>query len=224
MKLWQPLRIRFPLLPVSANKPRLLVYVAGPFSGKGSTKEEKRANTERNIARAVQLGIKVAKLGACPVVPHANTAHPDYEDVQPYAFWIEATAEQLRRCDAVIFTEDWEESSGARGENELAIAEMIPRFFHLSDLAAFLNQDDLAALGVNWAHPHGPLPTDRADVDPDWLPTPVPSKTESEVDWQIAREARARRVSPAFSSRLDTGRTSSAQPNIAGRLRPNTGN
>jgi len=111
-----------------------LVYVAGPFSAKV------RTGVEENIGRATRLGLEVAKLGACPMIPHANTQHPDFEHVQPYQFWIDATAEQLRRCDAVIFTDDWERSSGARSENELAIAHEIPRFFHLADLAGWLEQ------------------------------------------------------------------------------------
>jgi hypothetical protein len=119
--------------------PRILVYIAGPFSGKGETREQQRADTEAKIARAVQLGIKVAKLGAYPIIPHANTAHPEFEDVQPYQFWIDATGELLVRCNAVLFTDDWQESSGARGENEIAINAEIPRFFHLSDLACWLS-------------------------------------------------------------------------------------
>lgn len=233
------------------------MYIAGPFSPTATQKLQlelvseqdrpaaRREFVERNIARAVQLGIKVAKLGACPIVPHANTAHPEYEEVQPYTFWIEATGEQLRRCDAVLFTEDWESSSGARNENEIAIDEAIPRFFHLSDLAAFLNHEDLTRLGLNWAQPSGSLPTDP--VDPTWLPTPPPEArqhgslcgcgpclgyppgwrpspapqrvTESEADWNRAKEAdaqaRQRRLSPSFSSRPLPLQT---------KYRPNTGN
>lgn len=123
------------------NHAKTLVYVAGPFSGKGATRAEQRADTELKIQRAVALGIKVAKLGAYPVIPHANTAHPEFEEVQPYQFWIDGTGELLLRCNAVLFTEDWETSSGARGENELAINAGIPRFFHLSDLACWLSPE-----------------------------------------------------------------------------------
>ncbi len=112
-----------------------LVYVAGPFSAKD------RAGVEASIARAVELGLKVARLGACPIIPHANTSHPDFEALQPYTFWLDATAEQLRRCDAVIFTDDWERSSGARSENKVAINAGIPRFFHLDDLAEWLKRN-----------------------------------------------------------------------------------
>jgi len=133
------------------NHAKTLVYIAGPFSGKGATREEQRADTEKKIARAVAravaLGLKVAKLGAYPVIPHANAAHPEFEDVQPYRFWIDGTGELLLRCNAVLFTDDWADSSGARGENELAINAGIPRFFHLSDLACWLSPELSALTG-----------------------------------------------------------------------------
>ncbi len=132
-----------------------LVYVAGPFSptraqkaclleasgGDKLCRAAHRACVEENIANAVQLGLKVTELGACPWIPHANTAHPDFESIQDYHFWIAATAEQLRRCDAVIFTDDYKQSSGAQGENQIAIENAIPRFFNLADLATWLRSD-----------------------------------------------------------------------------------
>lgn len=111
-----------------------LVYIAGPFSGKD------RNEVHANIHRAELLGLKVAELGAYPIIPHANTSLPAFEAVQPYTFWIEATGELLERCDAVLFTDDWERSSGARGENKLAINAGLPRFFHLADLAEWLRK------------------------------------------------------------------------------------
>jgi hypothetical protein len=87
-----------------------LCYVAGPFSA--ST----RAGVDQNIRRAVDLGVEVAKLGAYPVIPHANTADPRFEHVQPYEFWIDATMAMLRPCEALITVAGWEASSGARGE------------------------------------------------------------------------------------------------------------
>lgn len=82
-----------------------LVYIAGPFSA------PTREGVEANIAAAVQVGLEVAALGACPVVPHSNTAHPKFELLQGYEFWIAATAKLLTRCDALITTSNWERSS-----------------------------------------------------------------------------------------------------------------
>jgi hypothetical protein len=67
-----------------------LVYIAGPFSA------PTREGVEANIAAAVQVGLDVAALGACPVVPHSNTAHPEFELLQGYEFWIAATKRKCR--------------------------------------------------------------------------------------------------------------------------------
>lgn len=110
-----------------------LVYVAGAFSA--ST----RAGVEQNIAHAEEWGIRVAQIGAMPIVPHANTSHRDYELIQPYPFWIEGTKELLRRCDAVLLIPGWEKSSGARGEREEALRLVIPVFEELSLLRMWLD-------------------------------------------------------------------------------------
>ncbi len=89
-----------------------LVYVAGPFSA------PTRDGVERNIAKAVARGLEVAACGAFPVVPHANTSHPEYEALQPYDFWIKGTLLLLSRCHALMTVDGWEQSSGARKEVE----------------------------------------------------------------------------------------------------------
>lgn len=109
-----------------------LVYIAGPYSAKT------RAGVEANIARAVALGIQVARLGAMPVIPHANTAHPDFEAVQPYQFWIKGTMRLLHVSDAVILTDDWETSGGARGEEAEARELCKPVFKTVQELAVWL--------------------------------------------------------------------------------------
>jgi hypothetical protein len=48
-------------------------YIAGPFSSKT------REGVEANILKATLAGIDVTKLGVFPVIPHANTAHPEFE-------------------------------------------------------------------------------------------------------------------------------------------------
>lgn len=54
----------------------MMVYIAGPFSAKT------RDGVDLNIRRAVDLGLSVAAAGAFPVIPHSNTAHPDFEKLQ----------------------------------------------------------------------------------------------------------------------------------------------
>jgi hypothetical protein len=144
------------------RSPETQVYVAGPFSptteqkavrlqvvsyqsaeGLGCPAEEDavwhRRCVEENILNAKRFGVKVAKLGVAPVIPHANTDHPEFEKAQPYQFWIAATAEQLRRCDAIIMLPKWEQSSGARGEHALALERGMPVFYSLAELAKALS-------------------------------------------------------------------------------------
>lgn len=111
----------------------VLVYIAGPFSGAD------RTIVEANIRRAALRGLEVAKLGACPIVPHSNTSLPEYEHVQPYQFWITATLEMLRRCDALLTVPGWELSSGARGEVVHMIGRGKPIFHDLISLGDWLN-------------------------------------------------------------------------------------
>jgi hypothetical protein len=127
-----------------------LVYCAGPFSA------PTREGVEANIRKMSELGVEVAKLGACPWIPHANTALPEFEHVQPYTFWIAATLEQLRRCDAVIMSEDWKQSSGARGEHADAFARGQPIFYSLDELKAWLARrslPDVCAIAPGWNEP-----------------------------------------------------------------------
>lgn len=112
-------------LAPSGPKPQALpplVYVAGPFSA------PTRAGVEHNISVAAWWGVRLARSGAFPVVPHSNTSHPGYERAQGYEFWIAGTARLLCSCDAVFLLPEWRNSSGARGEEALAREFGLPVF------------------------------------------------------------------------------------------------
>ncbi len=110
----------------------ILVYVAGPFTaGHGRT-------VAQNVYAAELCGLEVARLGAMPVIPHANTSFPDFERVQPYQFWIDGTMALLRVCRAVYLVPTWRESSGARGEVADADARGIPVFDQKTQLECWL--------------------------------------------------------------------------------------
>ena len=51
----------------------LLIYVAGPYRAPTAWQRE------QNIHRAREVGVMLARAGAYPVIPHANTAHLDGE-------------------------------------------------------------------------------------------------------------------------------------------------
>lgn len=106
----------------------VVVYIAGPFRGPTAW------HVAENVRAAERAGHDVAHLGAMPLIPHANTAH--FDGLLDGAFWIAGTAELLRRCDAILMLPTWRESSGARGEHEIAKAERIPIFYSVDELRA----------------------------------------------------------------------------------------
>lgn len=139
-----------------------LVYVSGRFTATD------RAGVQRNIAEAVAVGLDVARVGAMPVIPHANTAHPNFESLQPYTFWIEGTLELLRRCDGIIMVPGWEASKGACGE--LAEAQRL-------GLAVFMRVEELEERIGNKSRPFGDVPRD--DDRPTDRAPPLASESQS---------------------------------------------
>ena len=106
-----------------------LIYVAGPF--RAST----RWGVELNIRRAEALALEVWRLGAVGVCVHSMCRYFEgaADDV-----WLAGDLELLRRCDAVLVTDDWERSTGAIAEVKFARDNQIPVFFNLSRLHQWL--------------------------------------------------------------------------------------
>jgi len=107
-----------------------LIYIAGPYRGSCGWE------IECNIQAARALGAKVVHAGAYPVIPHSNTSH--FDGLATDKFWLAATLELLRRCDGVLFTEDWERSSGARAEHLEAKRLGLPCWHDMHELRGWL--------------------------------------------------------------------------------------
>ena len=97
---------------------------------------------EQNIQAARQLGAEVARRGAYPVIPHANTAH--FDGLQDDEFWLNGTLELLRRCDAVMLVPGWRGSSGTCGEVEEAHRLGLPVFESIGELRCWLERTEAA--------------------------------------------------------------------------------
>lgn len=97
-----------------------VVYVAGPFRAKTPW------GIEQNIREAETLALEVARIGAVPLCPH--TMYRFYQESLPDEFWLEATLELLRRCDAIVLSPRWRESTGSKGEREEALRLGLPVF------------------------------------------------------------------------------------------------
>jgi hypothetical protein len=107
-----------------------VIYCAGKFRGPNGWA------VAENIRAAERLGFEVAQLGAAPLIPHANTA--SFDRTLDDKFWIDATLELLRRCDAIILVPGWEHSVGACGEKTEAERLGLPVFFAVGELREWL--------------------------------------------------------------------------------------
>ena len=112
-----------------------LVYIAGKYTAK--TYSEIENNIKKAEAKAVELIAKRGLEGYYPITPHLNTAHFEiYEPALPidYNYWIGGTAELLKRCDCILMMDGWEDSSGARGEKELAEKLSMPIYYSVEEI------------------------------------------------------------------------------------------
>src|SRR4051794_53627 len=95
-----------------------LIYLAGPYRAPSLWA------LVQNIQRAEALALQVWREGAACICPHKNTAL--FDGAAPDEVWLQGDLEMLRRCDAVICTEDWRTSAGASAEVEVAKRIGIP--------------------------------------------------------------------------------------------------
>lgn len=86
------------------------VYIAGPYRGPS------RAAIELNIQVARKVGLLASIKGWAAVIPHSNTGHLDDSCSLPEQYWLDATMELMRRCDAVVLCQGWQHSSGTLAE------------------------------------------------------------------------------------------------------------
>ena len=89
-----------------------VIYVAGPYRAKTEW------GLEENLRHAEDAALRLWQEGWCVLCPHKNTAH--FGGVCSDDVWIAGTLELLSRCDAIYMLDDWEKSTGAKGELELA--------------------------------------------------------------------------------------------------------
>lgn len=102
------------------------IYVAGPY--RAPTVEGVNANIEAASAFASLLTSLTWQYGVVYVVPHLLTHGID--GVQPDEYWLAATMEVLRRCDAIVMASGFERSKGSMAE--LAEAQRLGKrvFYH----------------------------------------------------------------------------------------------
>ena len=98
----------------------MLVYTAGPY---GADTTEQR---DTNILTAREVSQELWEMGHTAICPHMNTALMEETSKFDNSDFYMGDLEILLRCDAIVMLPDWEESSGAIGENSFALGEGIP--------------------------------------------------------------------------------------------------
>lgn len=129
---------RMVLEHVTGVKRQPVVYVAGPFRAASAyvAGGQDMFRVQENIMRAMALSVEAWRLGAVALCPHANTMF--FTGAADDRVWLDGDLELLRRSDAVLLTDNWQTSSGARHEVDVARAAGIPVFETLDALRAFL--------------------------------------------------------------------------------------
>jgi hypothetical protein len=110
-----------------------MVYIAGPYQGVDEWQ------THMNIENARRFGADVARLGANPFVPHANTAHYTFLGRQ---WWLDCDLQWLSCCDAMFVMPNYETSAGTLREIQYADQWRIPVFYSLVSLTHWLTEQE----------------------------------------------------------------------------------
>jgi hypothetical protein len=97
-----------------------IVYIAGKFRAPTA------AGLAANVREAKHWGLRVAELGAMPLIPHANTG--SFYGLLTEQFWLDGTLSQLAKCDAALFIPGWIDSQGACAEHSFCERYAIPLF------------------------------------------------------------------------------------------------
>lgn len=118
------------------------VYVAGSFTS------DNPLIINNNVARASAVGDLVCQAGCVPIVPH-ETGHRRAQIQTNYKWWIEATLQAMRACDAVVVVPEYKESKGTIGEIAEAVRLGIP-VFHVIGYPDPLDPFVLPGAFIDW--------------------------------------------------------------------------
>lgn len=112
-----------------------VIYIAGPFRGPNHWA------VEQNIRRAETLALEAWRLGCAVICPHTNTRF--FDGAADDKIWLDGDIEIMLRCDAVLLTDNWQQSSGAKAEVAVARDAKIPVLLSLQELQSWLLGDAL---------------------------------------------------------------------------------
>ncbi len=119
-----------------------LVYVSGPYRN-GTV-----SGIVANIRRAEAVAVEVWRAGAACICPHLNTALLD--GLCPDNVWLDGDLEMVRRCDAILMVDGWENSVGATAERKRALELSIPVFYNLSEFRDWMENSENESGANSW--------------------------------------------------------------------------
>ena len=106
----------------------LLIYVAGAYSA--DTPE----GIQENVDRAVVAGKALLKKGHYVIVPHAMTHKWDLDTDLTWDCFMDNCITLLRKSDAILMLEDWQDSTGSRIEEHNARLRRMMMFYSLDEV------------------------------------------------------------------------------------------
>lgn len=99
----------------------MLVYLAGLYSV---------GDVDENIEKARKVAAQLWDEGVYVICPHANTGR--FENLcqrATYEDFMAGDFDMIRRCDAIVMLEGWENSKGANREHSLALLLRMPVYY-----------------------------------------------------------------------------------------------
>lgn len=103
-----------------------VLYVAGAYS---SSDYKIR---DAYIKKARDMAIRLWEMGFAVICPHLNThLFDEIEEAKGISYnqILEGDFELIKRCDGIVFLDNWMESEGAKKEFKIVITKSIPFFF-----------------------------------------------------------------------------------------------
>ena len=101
----------------------MLIYVAGPYTGKTKTERDE------HIAAARKVAEDLWGEGHAVICPHTNSGF--FDDSRPeigYSAYAEGYLDMVARVDALVMMPNWKDSPGATNEHEYAVELGVPIF------------------------------------------------------------------------------------------------
>lgn len=119
-----------------------VVFISGPFRSTNTNGKSNAWGVQQNVMTAMSLGLEVWKLGHVAICPHANSMFFQDADGVQDKIWLDGYIEVLKRCDAVLCTDNWKNSSGAKAEVDKAHEFNKPVFYSIEQLVSYFSENN----------------------------------------------------------------------------------